>query len=207
MTTADIASFPHGRVPRAVREAQLLELAEDLFAEHGYAGTSMDELARRAGVSKPVVYDIFESKDGLYRACVRHNADELARIVAEAVLAQDTPETKLRAGAVAFFRCAYEHRRSWDVIFNGADGRFAADAAAIRKRQADLVAGLFAEVAVELGGHEIDPLGMEAAAHALNGSSEALAKWAEHRSDVAPEYLADVLVALVVPGLRAMGGI
>ena len=42
---ARIEDFKHGRVPRAVRERQLLELAEELFAERGYARTSMDELA------------------------------------------------------------------------------------------------------------------------------------------------------------------
>ena len=59
-----VTDFQHGRVPRAVRERQLLELAEELFAERGYAGTSMDELCRRAGVTKPVVYELFGSKDG-----------------------------------------------------------------------------------------------------------------------------------------------
>ena len=50
--------FEHGRVPRAVRGRQLLELAAELFAERGYGGASMDELARRAGVTKPVVYEL-----------------------------------------------------------------------------------------------------------------------------------------------------
>jgi AcrR family transcriptional regulator len=203
----DVTAYPHGRVPRAVRERQLLEIAEQLFGERGYAGTSMDELAKRAGVSKPVVYEIFASKDGLYRACVQANADELAQVVAAAVLPEETPEAKLRAGAIAFFRFAHEHRQSWDVIFCGADGRFAQDAAAIRRRQADLVAGLLRDATVGFGGHQIDAIQMQAAAHALNGASEALANWAADRTDVSPESLADVLVALVVPGLRAMGGI
>jgi AcrR family transcriptional regulator len=194
-------------VPRAVREAQLLELAEQLFGERGFLGTSLDELARRAGVTKPVVYEIFGSKDGLYRAVLMRNADELARIVSEAVAAEATPENKLRAGAVAFFRFAYEHRRAWDVVFNGAEGRFAAEAAEIRANQAVVVAGLMADVATALGGHPGSPVQLEAAAHALNGASEALAKWAEDRTDVTPESLADVLVALIVPGLRAMAGI
>ena len=68
MATAaqQVEGFQHGRVPRPVRERQLLELAEALFAERGYAGASMDELARRAGVTKPVVYELFGSKDGLF---------------------------------------------------------------------------------------------------------------------------------------------
>jgi len=63
--TARIEDFQHGRVPRELRERQLLELAEELFGERGYAGASMDELARRAGVTKPVVYELFGSKDSV----------------------------------------------------------------------------------------------------------------------------------------------
>jgi len=58
-----VEDYAHGRVPRAVRERQLLELAEELFAERGYGGASMEELARRAGVTKPVVYELFGSKE------------------------------------------------------------------------------------------------------------------------------------------------
>lgn len=207
MPESTVTDYAHGRVPRAVREAQLLEIAGRLFAERGYTGVSMEELARRAGVTKPVVYEIFESKDGLYRACVRASDDELARRIAEAVAAQDTPEGKIRAGAIAFFRFAYEHRRAWDVITAGGGARFAAEVTAMRTRQGDLVAALFAEVATSLGGRAPDPVQLQAAAHALNGASEALALWAQDRTDVTPESLADVLVALVVPGLRAMGGV
>ena len=80
MATAaqQVQDFKHGRVPRPVRERQLLELAEELFAERGYAGASMDELARRAGVTKPVVYELFGSKDGLFGACVDRSIERLA---------------------------------------------------------------------------------------------------------------------------------
>src|SRR3954462_14623649 len=67
---ACIGDFRHGRVPRAVRERQLVELGEELFAERGFAKASMDELARRAGVTKPVIYELFGSKEGLFRACL-----------------------------------------------------------------------------------------------------------------------------------------
>lgn len=53
------------RLPRAERRGQLLEVARVVFAAHGYAGTSMDEIAERADVSKPVVYQHF----GASRRC------------------------------------------------------------------------------------------------------------------------------------------
>ena len=90
-----IQDFKHGRVPRAVRERQLLGLAEALFAERGYGGASMDELARRAGVTKPVIYGYFGSKDGVFRACVDRAVERLAASIAAAVRAETDPEARL----------------------------------------------------------------------------------------------------------------
>src|SRR3954451_4582020 len=90
--TLQVTDYPHGRVPRAVRARQLVELAEELFAERGYAGASMDELCRRAGVTKPIVYDLFESKEGLFRACLARAVDRMADSIAAAVRAETDPE-------------------------------------------------------------------------------------------------------------------
>src|SRR3954463_5006833 len=88
-SVARIEDFRHGRVPRAVRERQLVELGEELFAERGVAKASMDELARRAGVTKPVIYELFGSKDGLFEACLEGLAVRLAASIAEAARGAD----------------------------------------------------------------------------------------------------------------------
>ena len=80
--SSSISDFRHGRVPRELRERQLVELAEQLFADRGYGGTSMEELASRAGVTKPMVYELFGSKDGVFRACVDRAVEQMARSVA-----------------------------------------------------------------------------------------------------------------------------
>ncbi len=85
----------------------------------------MDELARRAGVTKPVIYDLFGSKEGLYRHCVDRSAEQLRDAVFEAARAETEVEAKLRAGCLAFLRFAVEHRVAWDVLFLAPDGRFA----------------------------------------------------------------------------------
>src|SRR5918998_4243438 len=134
---ASIEGFEHGRVPRAVRERQVLELAEALFAERGYAGASMEELARRAGVTKPVVYELFGSKEGLFGACVDRSIERLADGIAEAVRAETDPEARLRAGGLAFLRFAAGNRVAWDLMAMG--GRFAAQAQRVRASQAELI--------------------------------------------------------------------
>jgi AcrR family transcriptional regulator len=192
---ARIRDFPHGRVPRAVRERQLVELAEQLFSERGYQGASMDELARRAGVTKPIVYDLFGNKDGLFRACLARSADRLATAVAEAVRAQDDPEARLHAGGLAFLRFATEHRVAWELMM---ETRFSDAALEVRRRQAALVHELLRELAPP----GVDERELEVAAHAVNSAYEGVAHWMWEHPDVPLERLADWTVELLLPGLR-----
>jgi AcrR family transcriptional regulator len=185
-------------MPRAARQLQLLDLAERLFSERGYAGASMDELARSAGVTKPVVYDVFGSKEGLYLACVERSAAQLRDVVAEATRAAEGVEAKLRAGVLAFLRFAVEHRVAWDVLFLTPDGRFADEAQSIRRRQAALVAELFAEEAA------VDPVALQATVAVVNGGSEALAGYAFEHPETPLDDLADLFVALIAPGLERL---
>ncbi|MEX2193713.1 MAG: helix-turn-helix domain-containing protein [Thermoleophilaceae bacterium] len=198
---SEIARHPHGRVPRALRERQIFELGEELFAERGYAGASMDELARRAGVSKPVIYDLAGSKEELYRACVSRAAQELYERVEAAVIAAPDAAAKARAGGLAFFSFVAEHRRSWEVLFMGDPGRFAADAARIRGRQAELQLRLIGDPDVGLG-MQVDPQQADAMVHAVNGAYEALANWWYAHPEVSPEMLVDWLMALILPGIE-----
>src|SRR5699024_20263 len=60
------ASASPVRLPREQRRAQLIDVALDVFAQHGYAQTTMDEIAQQANVSKPVLYQHFENKRALF---------------------------------------------------------------------------------------------------------------------------------------------
>jgi len=194
-TSARIEDFAHGRVPRAVRERQIVELAEELFSERGYQGSSMDELARRAGVTKPVVYELFGSKDGLFRACLERSAERLATLVAEAVRAESEPEARVRAGGLAFLRFAADNRVAWELMM---EGRFSDAAIEVRRRQAALVHELLLEKAPP----DADPRELELAAHAVNSAYEGVAHWMWEHPDVPIERLADWTVELLLPGLR-----
>jgi AcrR family transcriptional regulator len=191
-----IEDFEHGRVPRAVRERQLVELAEQLFAERGFARTSMEELARRAGVTKPVIYGLFESKDGLFRACVDRAIERMAASIVEAFRSETEPEARLRAGGLAFLRFARENRVAWDLM--AMQGRFAEQAQAVRRDQAQLIRTLMAEIAPE----GTDPKELEAVAYAVNSAYEGAAHWMWEHPDAPVEQVADWIVALLLPGLR-----
>jgi AcrR family transcriptional regulator len=191
-----VEDFKHGQVPRAVREQQLLELAEQLFAERGYAGASMDELARRAGVTKPVVYELFGNKEGLFGACVDRSIERLSTEIAAAVHAEDEPEARVRAGGLAFIRFAAGNRVAFDLMSMG--GSFAEKARAVRESQAELVRGLMAEMAAE----GTDSRELEIAAYAVNAAYEGVAHWMWAHPDVDIERIADWIAELLIPGLR-----
>jgi AcrR family transcriptional regulator len=191
-----IEDFEHGRVPRAVRERQLVELAEQLFAERGFARTSMEELARRAGVTKPVIYELFESKDGLFRACVDRAIERMADSIVEAFRSETEPEARLRAGGLAFLRFARDNRVAWDLM--AMQPRFAEQAQAVRRDQAQLIRMLMAEIAPE----GTDPEELEAVAYAVNSAYEGAAHWMWEHPDTPVERVADWIVALLLPGLR-----
>jgi AcrR family transcriptional regulator len=198
--SAEVADYAHGRVPRAIRERQVLALAEELFAEQGFAGASMDELARRAGVSKPVIYALVGSKEQLYRRCVEHNSEQLATQIAAAAASETAPGAQFRAATLAFFRFVDTHRQVWEAL-TWDSTPFAAEAAAMRRRQTEVAAILLAHAAGRLGAAP-DPLRVEAIAHTINGGIEALARWWHDHEEVTAEQLADWSVELLVPGLQ-----
>ena len=69
-TTASASPTRGTRMPRAQREEQILAVAETVFAERGYQATTMEDVAERVGVTKPLIYEYFGSKEGLLSACV-----------------------------------------------------------------------------------------------------------------------------------------
>ena len=201
-----VKGYRPGRVPRAVRAEQLLDLADRLFAERGFHAASMDELARRAGVSKPVIYDHFGSKEQLFAMCVRRTGKVLADRVASAVSEEFDLRARLRAGSIAYFRFLQEQLEAWVVLFADEEvrgARFAAEAYRIRRRQSDLMIRLMAESSGTAPGHE-GRARLEAMTLAIAGAYESLSLWWHEHPEVPPEELADWLLDLIWPGLEQL---
>ena len=73
---------PARRLPRAEREAQMLRAAATLFASHGFHATSMDDVAAACGVTKPMVYSYFGSKEGLMTTLLEQTGNMLLATLA-----------------------------------------------------------------------------------------------------------------------------
>jgi AcrR family transcriptional regulator len=197
----ETSSYPRGRTPRAVREAQMVAAAERLFSERGYHGVSMDEIATASGISKPMLYDYFGSKEGLFLACVERARGRLFEEIAGAVRGADEAEAALRAGVEAFLVFANAQRATWTVLF-GEGGRFNETASAIRAEQA----GLIAQLLRELPGWDREPDAeeLDAVAHIFVGAAEAIAFWAVDRPAITLDRVSDHLMAVLWPVVREL---
>ena len=106
------------------RKAVLLEAAAGLFAERGYAGTRLDDVAAAADVTKPIVYRHFDSKKGLYLALLaRHERDLSGFTERGAVLHGDEPrEAMLRAVLDEWLDYVGANRHAWLMLFRDSSG-------------------------------------------------------------------------------------
>ena len=86
---------------RAERREQLIEVARGLFAERGLEGTSVEEIAAHAGVSKPVVYEHFGGKEGLYAVVVDREIERLLGTITSALTSSQSSHEILEAAALA----------------------------------------------------------------------------------------------------------
>jgi AcrR family transcriptional regulator len=110
------------RLPAAARRRQLLDVALGEFAERGYSGVSMDQVAEAAGVTKPVLYQHFTSKRALYLELVADVADRLESAVVKATTDAESPRQQVEAGFRVYFRFVTEHRDAFRLLFT-ADSR------------------------------------------------------------------------------------
>lgn len=85
------------RMPRDARRAQLLDAAQQVFVHNGYHAAAMDDIAERAGVSKPVLYQHFPGKLDLYLALLNKHGTELVHRVRTAI--ESTPSNRQRVHA------------------------------------------------------------------------------------------------------------
>ena len=96
----------------AERRHQLIEVARTLFAERGYEGTSIEEIAQRANVSKPVVYEHFGGKEGLYAVVVDREMSALLDGITSSLTRMTNNRSRLRIERVALALLTYVDERT-----------------------------------------------------------------------------------------------
>jgi AcrR family transcriptional regulator len=193
------------RLPRAVREQQMLDAAVRVFSRRGFHEASMDEIADEADISKPMVYAYLGSKDDLFRACVNREGTRLLESIV-AVVGEDLPaDEQLWRGLRGFFGFVGAHRDGWAVLYRQARSRqpFADDLAALRARIVEVVAGMLGR-ATRNQGREASEHDLAATAYALVGAAESVADWLADHPEADPDHSAARLMNFSWLGARQL---
>src|SRR6516164_5204739 len=105
------------RLPRAVREQQMLDAAVQMFSVNGYHETSMDAIAAEAQISKPMLYLYYGSKEDLFGACLNRELSRFIDAVRADIDFRQSPKDLLRNAIGAFMRYIDANRASWIVMY------------------------------------------------------------------------------------------
>ena len=141
----------------------MLEVARSVFGRRGFHAASMEQIAKGAGVTKPMLYAYFGSKEGLFAACVSLDAEALRARIRKVVEAARRPDEAFFQGLMAVFDFAEENRQPWMVVYpagEASSGPIGEQAAKARQAMAELLEDLFRRVGTGQG------VGDEALAHA-----------------------------------------
>jgi AcrR family transcriptional regulator len=186
------------RLTKDQRVEQLMDIAQVVFAERGFDGTSIEQIARAAGVSRPIVYEHFGSKDGIYLACLRRARAQLDEALTTAVAGVDDMEQRLAAGVAACFRFIEQDPARWAVLFNGVavSGTVAAEATRLRMGTVAAIADM-----IHAARPQADRREVEAFANALSGAGEQLERWWRLNPDVSREEISGYLHRFAWHGL------
>jgi AcrR family transcriptional regulator len=187
------------RLPRAVREQQMLDAAVQMFSVNGYHETSMDAIAAKAEISKPMLYLYYGSKEDLFGACLDRELRRFIDGVREDIDLDQSPKDLLRNTIVSFLHYIDANRASWIVMYTQATSSqaFAHTVREGRERIVELVARM-----LRAGTRNPEPnTDFEMMAVALVGAGEAVASRLS-TGDTDVDEAAELMINLFWRGLK-----
>ncbi len=187
------------RLPRSARRIQLLGAAQEVFVAQGYHATLMDDIAERAGVSKPVLYQHFESKLDLYLALLDQHVDDLVREVRAALSSTEDNAERVRASISAYFDFVDREGAAYRLVFESDLRNEPAVRDLVERALDQCVEAIAATIAQDTG---VEPDEAKLLSVGLTGLAEVSARWwLSSGGAVSKERAVDLLVALAWRGL------
>ncbi|MGD9526635.1 TetR/AcrR family transcriptional regulator [Pseudonocardia sp.] len=187
------------RLSRGARRAQLLLAARDVFAEQGYHSAAMDDIAERAGVSKPVLYQHFPGKLELYRALLTTYADELVARVREAITHSTDNQERVHGAVSAYFDFVAGEGGAYRLVFES-DLRGEPEAAAVVSTALNRCIDMVADAVTTDAG--LDGGRARLLAVGLVGLSQVAAQyWLDSRQEVPRDDAVALMASLAWRGL------
>lgn len=194
------------RLSAAARRELIEQAATRVFAERGYAGASIDAIARRSGVSPPVVYDHFASKLDLFTRLLERTRDELLAMWVRTLAGDAATDVRMRRAFTAWATYVEQNRFAARMYFQEATGDPHARAAhrAIQAQgRAALAAILGREpVAERIAGG--DPDGLEMAAETIRAGLAGLAIWWDEHPHVPRERIVETAMHVLWTGFERL---
>jgi len=199
-----IAGFKHGRVPKVLREQQILDIAEQQFIELGYEITTVESVRLAAGVSRPMIYEYYGSKDRLFLACVKRVREEYEARLSKIWESNDAPLDLIERAAYLYFSIIKENPKRWLVLFNstsaGMLGDLGQELRALSKKTINLMINL-----IESNFDNSDHERIEAFSHAIFAVGEHLGQWWVNNPEIPMERVISHHVAFITQGLSGLG--
>lgn len=187
------------KLTAAERRAQLIEVGRKAFAERGYEATSVEEIAARAKVSKPIVYEHFGGKEGLYAVIVDREVEHVVAVISEAI-SVGTPRERVEQASLAFLTYVRDHPDGFAVLAHDAPiTATRGNLSSLLSDVAERVGKVFAATFKEAG---YDPKAAPLYAHALVGMVTFVGQWWTETRKPSVEKVASHLAALGWMGLR-----
>lgn len=176
---------PVKRLPRQQRELQMLEMAAVEFGRKGFDATSMDDIAAACGVTKPMLYNYFKSKEGLYAAMISHAGSYLVNAII-AVREESDPLKRLHAAMAVFMDFVDHYRDSWRMVFGakGAGGDNQTSIAGYRQQLVVATVYTLAQLRPDAMDKAAARTIVEPFAYGLLGAGEHIAQWWLGSADV-----------------------
>ena len=158
---------PGRRLTADARRRQLFDVALSLFAEHGYAATTMDDIAEAAGVTKPLVYQHFESKRALYLELLDVVSEDLVDRIVQSTAAAEGPRQQVELGFAGYFELMVDNELAFRLLY-GRDAPDDTELGAALLRVEETIAQAI-DPLIDAG---LDPVHRRLLAHAVVGMAE-----------------------------------
>ncbi len=187
------------RLSAPARRSQLIEIARAVFAKHGFEATSVEEIAARAKVSKPIIYEHFGGKEGLYAVLVDREMEYVVQRISEAI-SSGTPRARVENAALAFLTYVRDQPDGFVVLSRDAPLNLARGGmSSLLNDVAERVSDVFAMNFKKAG---FDSKSAPIYAHALVGMVTFVGQWWTETRKPPIEEVASHIAALAWMGLR-----
>ncbi len=188
------------RLSADARREQIIDVAIDVFGRAGYYGASMNDIAEAAGVTKPVLYQHFDSKSDLYRALLDEVAHRMLEAIAKATADARNGKEQTEQGFLAYFRWVAHRHDEFRLLFGGS-ARHDPEFSSHIRHTTDAVAAAIAPLITV----DIDDTDRETLAHAIVGIAESASRHlVAVGNEFDPDAVAHLVSSLAWAGLRSI---